>query len=627
MTTDRVALATLIAAGALFAGVLARVAQLQHAPGDELRAHLSDRARDASVAAPRGAVYDRRDRLLASSDTRRRLFLDPLRFPRDDARAVRAVAAAAGLDASLIEETVSAAHAENDRREGTDKLLIRYRAIGGLLPDHAADAVAELPVPGVHLERRPVRESGAPESLAPVIGKVAFDHSGLLGLERALETDLAPRAGRASVIRDADGDPLWIEGDRLTPAARGRDVTLSVDARLQRLAERALAEGLEAADAAAGRLIAIDPRTGEILAMLDRYRETEAVPFDPELVPEDADDDWPRFDVVPPDPVREKEPALARVRCAQDAYEPGSTFKPIIWSAVLERRAATLDETLDTHGGAWRTDYGRLLRDVVERDSQTVFDVLVNSSNIGMAKLAARLEDQHLQSAIRKFGFGAPTGLRLPREESGIVTPPERWNKYTSTSVAFGYEIAVTPAQMVRAFAAFARVGDRAGTLPRLTLLMQKNRPEPILHRVIPAPVAAAAREAMREVARLMVERNRRVGRLTEGVPAYELFGKSGTALLTRPDGRGYFTEQYVSSFVAAAPAQSPRVAVLVVIDDPGPNRVANRSHYGSAVAGPVAARFLHDALEYLAVPHDRPNRNTINAPDDEQNGRREFAE
>lgn len=423
MTTDRVALATLIAAGALFAGVLARVAQLQHAPGDELRAHLSDRARDASVAAPRGAVYDRRDRLLASSDTRRRLFLDPLRFPRDDARAVRAVAAAAGLDASLIEETVSAAHAENDRREGTDKLLIRYRAIGGLLPDHAADAVAELPVPGVHLERRPVRESGAPESLAPVIGKVAFDHSGLLGLERALETDLAPRAGRASVIRDADGDPLWIEGDRLTPAARGRDVTLSVDARLQRLAERALAEGLEAADAAAGRLIAIDPRTGEILAMLDRYRETEAVPFDPELVPEDADDDWPRFDVVPPDPVREKEPALARVRCAQDAYEPGSTFKPIIWSAVLERRAATLDETLDTHGGAWRTDYGRLLRDVVERDSQTVFDVLVNSSNIGMAKLAARLEDQHLQSAIRKFGFGAPTGLRLPREESGIVTP------------------------------------------------------------------------------------------------------------------------------------------------------------------------------------------------------------
>jgi len=627
MTTDRVAIVTLVAAGALFAGVLARVAQLQHAPGDELRAHLSDRAREASVAAARGAVYDRRGRLLASSDTRRRLFIDPLRFPRDDAPAVRAVAGASGLAPSLIEETISAAHDENDRRDGTDQPLIRYRAIGGLLPEHAADAVAELTVPGVHLERRPVRENDAPTSLAPVIGKVAFDHSGLLGLERALEADLAPRAGRASVIRDADGDPLWIEGDRLTPPARGHDAALSVDAQIQRLAERALAEGLDAADAAAGRLIAIDPRTGEILAMLDRYRPVESVPFDPELIPEDEDDDWPRFDVVAPDPLREKEPALARVRCAQDAYEPGSTFKPIIWSAVLERGAAALDETLDTHGGAWRTDYGRLLRDVVERDQQTVFDVLVNSSNIGMAKLAARLEPEHLQRAVRKFGFGAPTGLRLPREESGIVTPPERWDKYTSTSVAFGYEIAVTPAQMIRAFAAFARTGDRAGTLPRLTLLAQKNAPEPILHRVIPAPVAAAAREAMREVARIMVERNRRAGRLPEGVPAYELFGKSGTALLTRPDGRGYFTEQYISSFVAAAPARDPRVAVLVVIDDPGPSRIANRSHYGSAVAGPVAARFLHDALEYLAVPHDRPADAPVNAPDDEQNRPREFAE
>jgi len=639
MTTDRVALAALIASGALFAGVLARVAQLQHAPGPELRAHISDRARDANVAAPRGAVHDRRGRLLASSDSRRRLFLDPLRFPEGDDRAVSAVANASGIDREVIKASIVDAQAENDRRKGTTTPLIRYRAFGALLPDYAADAVAELPIPGVHLERRPVRESDAPASLAPIIGKVAFDHSGLLGLERALDTDLAPRAGKASVIRDADGDPLWIEGDRLTPPARGRDITLSIDAQLQRLADEALAQGLDDADAAAGRLIAIDPHTGEILAMLDRYREVESVPFNPELVPEDEDADWPRFDVVLPDPLRKTEPALARVRCAQDAYEPGSTFKPIIWSAVLERGKATLDESINTHGGAWRTDYGRRIEDVVERDRQTVFDVLVNSSNIGMAQLAARLDDAHLQQAIRKFGFGAPTGLRLPREESGIVTPPERWNKYTTTSVAFGYEIAVTPAQMIRAFSAFAReraadahsVEDLAGTLPRLTLLAQSQAGAPIIHRVIPAPVARAAREAMRDVARIMVARNQRNARLPKGVPAYDLFGKSGTALLPRPDGRGYFTEQYVSSFVAAAPAHSPRIAVLVVIDDPGPARIANRSHYGSAVAGPVAASFLHHALEYLAVPHDHETPDApnppVNAPDDEQTAPQDFAE
>ena len=613
MNPERAGVAALAATAILFTAVLARVAQLQQAPPAALQGFVTDRSRDVGIETTRGAIYDRRGRLLAASHSGQRLFLDPLRFPDDAEPAIRAVAQASGYDADTIRDRLLPRVEDNLARRRDGRQLIRFVPIGGILPaDRAAD-IEELTIPGVHLERRAVRESVVSESLAPVVGKVGFEHTGLLGLEHAFDDALAPAAGRASIVRDAQGAPLWVEGGAITAPSRGADLRLSIDSEIQSIAERALREGLEAADARAGRLLMADPATGEILAMLDLYRAIETLPFDPEALPED-DEDWPRYDVIPPDPKRETDPALARLRCVEDAYEPGSTFKPYIWSAVLERGLATIHENLDTHGGMWRTSYGRLVEDVVLRDKQTVFEVLVNSSNIGMTKLAERLTTAQLQDVIRKFGFGAVTGLPLPGEAPGLVTPPQRWNKYTTTSVAFGYEIAVTPVQMVRAFSAFARNGDHAGTLPRPTLLTGV-RAAPMLHRVIPARVALDARLAMREVARVMVERNQQHGRLPEGVPAYDLFGKSGTAKIARPDGRGYFQKQYVSSFVAGAPALEPRVCVLVVIDDPGPERISDRSHYGSAVAGPVAARVLHETLEYLGVPHDSENEPPADAP------------
>lgn len=603
MKCERVAVIALVCIGLLFAGVLARVAQLQHAPAKALESFITDRARDVRVPSPRGAIYDRRGRLLASTTPGHRLFLDPLRFPARTPNVFERVASASGYPEEIIRERVLPRIKENDTRRRDGRALIRYVAVGGILPTDRAQSVRELDIPGVHLERRPVREAVVTPTLAPLIGKVGFEHNGLLGLEHAYESALAPRAGSASIVRDAEGAPLWVEGDAINAPRRGADLRLSIDSELQRLAEIVLRKGLDAADARAGRLIMIDPATGEILVMLDQYRDVENIPFDPENVPE-PDAQWPRYDVIPPDPRREIEPALARLRCVEDAYEPGSTFKPFIWSGVLERGKATIDETINTHHGRWRTSYGRPVADVVEREEQTVFEALVNSSNIALTKLAERLTPAQLQDIIRKFGFGARTALPLPGEAPGLVTPPDRWNKYTSTSVAFGYEVAVTPVQMIRAFSAFARDGDLAGTLPRLSLRHRDPSAE-MLHRVIPASVAIDARRAMREVARVMVERNQGHGRLPEGVPAYSLFGKSGTAKIARPDGRGYFQKQYVSSFVAAAPYDAPRLAVLVVIDDPGPERIAQRSHYGSGVAGPVAARLLHEALEYLGVPHD----------------------
>jgi cell division protein FtsI (penicillin-binding protein 3) len=310
-----------------------------------------------------------------------------------------------------------------------------------------------------------------------------------------------------------------------------------------------------------------------------------------------------RFRVLRPDPGREIHPALGRNRCVEDVYEPGSTFKPFMWSAVTEAGLARPDEIIDTEGGMWRTPYGRLIEDVIDRDRQTWREVLLNSSNIGMVKVTDRMTDRQMQLAIRKFGFGARTNVGLPGEAVGLVTDEANWTKYTRTSVAFGYEVAVTPVQMVRAFSAFARADRLAGALPRLRLVAATEREigaDPIV-RVIPDWVAHLARESMRGVAENMDNRLLREG-ILETEPQYSMFGKSGTAEIANPYDRGYFDDQHVSSFIAGAPAEDPRIVVLVVIDDPSPDLVRQRRHFGSWTAGPVVRRITERTLAYMGV-------------------------
>jgi len=219
---------------------------------------------------------------------------------------------------------------------------------------------------------------------------------------------------------------------------------------------------------------------------------------------------------------------------------------------------------------------------------------------------------------VLKFGFGRPTGLPLPGESAGLVTSARDWTKYTQTSVAMGYEVAVTPVQMARAMSALARTGAAAGTLPRLRMeaVAQEGRRGVYddedsaidasggivpVHRVLPAWVANLTRDAMKGVGEAVAKRLVREKAL-EHAPAHPVFAKSGTSKIAIPGGRGYFERQYVSSFVAGAPADEPRIVVLVTIDDPGPQWIARRQHFGSWVAGPVVFHITDRALEYLGV-------------------------
>ncbi|GIK20147.1 MAG: hypothetical protein AMXMBFR77_04440 [Phycisphaerales bacterium] len=674
---DRVAVVVIGFVVLALAVMLCRVAQLQLRPGQDLAMYVSERLATRPVVGYRGELLDRRGRLLSTTRIGYRVFVDPTRFasPPDEAivalaeatgmpaeevgrRIVRAMAInrerAAALEAArgpeaerkgrvrgvlsvvfgvggagegetMSEKAPSQAGEEEEQGEAP-KPLVRYVPIGGVLSDAQLDEIRRLGLAGVHVERRPVREYAGGEIAASIVGKVGFEHTGLLGAELTMEKELAARDGQARYARDAWGRPLWIERGQWSPAEHGRDRRLSIDVELQRIATEELERGVLDADAAGGRLVLADPATGEILAMVDLIREmpglaefpwwpakTEpGVPTPPRYDPSAG----VRYRTIPADPGREVHPALGRNRCVEDIYEPGSTFKAFVWAVVSEAGAAKYDEVIDTEGGQWRTSYGRPIADVTRRASMTWEDVLMNSSNIGMVKVTERVGHRQLRDGLTRFGFGRATGIGLPGEAAGIITSERQWTKYTHTSVAFGHEVAVTPVQMVRAFSVFARTGELAATLPQVRL----TAPEPgdpavaLRQRVLSPEVAAHTRMVLRRMAE-KVEQNMAKADPSESEWRYPMWGKSGTAeipLGKAPEGKrrppgstGYYDNQYNSSFVAGAPYERPRLVALVVIDDPGPETIRKRQHYGSWVAGPVARRVLERSLIYLGEPRE----------------------
>jgi cell division protein FtsI (penicillin-binding protein 3) len=397
---------------------------------------------------------------------------------------------------------------------------------------------------------------------------------------------------------------------------------LALDLELQRIVLEELDRGVTEADAAGGRAVLMDPNTGEVLAMADVVRElTDVVDYDWQtVIPKDNQGHGVRYRTIRPDPSRDVHPALGRNRCIEDVYEPGSTFKAFMWSTVVARGLVKPTDKFDTYGGTYRTPYGRTVTDVLRRGTQTWQEVLINSSNIGMTQGVAQLSFQEAHDAVKRFGFGVRPGTGLPGETPGLVTPLSRWSNYTQTSIASGYEVAVTPVQIARAFSSISRSGAANGTLPKVRMDAVSASEAPAVinaaDRVLPAHVADLTRETLRGVT-ASLDRRLAQKETPEAGWQYELFGKSGTAEIPlgqppegmrRPKGSdGYFSGQYNSSFVAGGPMDDPRLVLIVVIDDPGPALVRAKQHRGAAVAGPVVRRTMERALRYLGVPPSPP--------------------
>ena len=549
----------------LLIGLFGRVYQLQALPGEQVASRVNTQTSAREIAGRRGAIYDRRGRLLAGTRVAQRMFADSGLIEDPDTFPMM-VSYSFGYNRRDIEGLI-------ESRPGS-----RYIVLDERLRDERLQAYQEFDIPGLATEPVLVRDYPFGSLAGQVLGFVGTEGDGLSGAEMAYDQTLAASQGRMQYLRDASLNPLFFERANYLPQQHGQTVRLSIDVTLQAIAEAHLARTVEhymlhddeGNPLTTGQVVLMDPHTGEILAMAN----------------------YPAFE---PARFREMDPEFARNRCVTDFFEPGSIFKPFIWAGLTQLGASTPDEVIDCEMGAWITDFGRRLRDSHGYGELSWAEVLVKSSNIGMGKIAMRLTLDDLHRIVTAFGFGRTTGSRLPGEVPGMLNPRERWNEYSQTSIPMGQEIGTTPLQLVRAFSVFANDGMLITPTLRAvnhnTLEAGRMR-----QRVLDPQVAQLTRDVMRQV----VEEG--TGRRVN-TPQYALFGKTGTAQLPDAVNGGYHQDRYVASFVAGAPYESPRLVIGVFVHDP--NKAVG--HYGGIVAAPCAQRILEESLLYLGVPPAEP--------------------
>jgi cell division protein FtsI/penicillin-binding protein 2 len=398
-----------------------------------------------------------------------------------------------------------------------------------------------------------------------VIGYAGTDNRGLAGLELQYDDALTGESGQETVIRDPAGRLLDVVETR--PARQGHDLYLTLDHHLQAQVEQVLRETRAAWAAKSATAIVLDPRTGGILAMAVE----------------------PGFDA---NSFGEQSADMTRNRAVTDTYEPGSTFKVVTVAGALEEGLVGPETTFTLPPSIRVSD--RVIHEAEERGTErmTVRQILARSSNVGAITLALELQPERLSKWIDRFGFGHPTGIDFPGESEGIVLPPEDWTGSTIGNVPLGQGIAVTPIQMAAAYGAIANRG--VWIQPHLVDRVGGREPQrPERRRIISRDTSALLTSMMQEVVS--------AGSGVEAqVAGYTVAGKTGTA--AKPDESGGYSEsRYVASFVGFAPARSPRLVVLVAIDEP------HGAIYGGVVAAPAFARIAAFALQYLDVRPDAP--------------------
>jgi cell division protein FtsI/penicillin-binding protein 2 len=409
-----------------------------------------------------------------------------------------------------------------------------------------------------------------------VIGFVAADGHGVSGIEHQCESWLRGENGVKTIIRDAGRKAFWLADGGYRPARDGLHVVLTIDSEIQANVERELEACVEKFQAASAVGIVMHPATGAILAMAN----------------------VPGFD---PNSYQDATASRYRNRALTDPYEPGSTYKPFIAAGALAEGCVRLGEGFFCENGTW-VDGARTLHDHHPYGHLSFEEVLIKSSNIGMAKIGKRMGNDRLHKYVKAFGFGEKTGIDLAGEDPGIVQPFARWNTFTTTSVPMGQEIGVTPLQLARAFCVFANGGAlvqpyvlRALLGPDGRLITDFSNP-PNRGRVLPEAVVKTFKEKI--LTQIVEAGTGRPARLA----GYTVFGKTGTAQIARPGGGGYEKDAYVGSFVGAAPGNDPRLVVLVAVTRPK----KSLGYYGGTVAAPVARNILAHALAYLQIPPER---------------------
>ncbi|MGF1633294.1 MAG: peptidoglycan D,D-transpeptidase FtsI family protein [Phycisphaerae bacterium] len=553
------------------AALAGRVLWLQTAGRDEILAY-ADRQQHSRVSlqARRGSIFDRNGLLLAGTVQRRDVFVDPA-FLFGQYRARGQSLLQLDADVERLAETLDLDPGQL-MQDLSDRIHGRYLVIARDVSDEAVAAVTDLNLPGVGTAVATSRYYPMGALAAHVLGGTGANGQGLEGLELALNETLSGTDGSKRVRRDGRRRPIGVAADDYLPPEHGRHVVLTLDANIQLFAEDELAKACIEFEAESGQAVVLDPKTGDVLALAN----------------------WPRFN---PQNLADSQPDWRRNRALTDPYEPGSTLKPMIVAAALDRNLTHLAEVFETHGPVWRTAYGRRITDVHPYPKLNTWDVLVKSSNIGMSMLGNRMGNARLREALWDFGMGRPGGIELPGEAGGLLNPLHRWTKYSTESICQGYEMLATPLQMARATAAIANNGRLvephvvSGVLyPDGTI--QSSRPEG-RQLMGQAVRPQTARDVLRVLADVPVRGTGRNAKLAH----WTLFGKTGTA--HKAVNGAYDEINYTASFVGGAPYENPRLVIAFIVHKP--NKA--KSHFGGIVAAPAAARILERSLAYLNVP------------------------
>lgn len=510
----------------------------------------------------RGNIYDVRGRVLASSVASWSVWADPSAV-QDKGATARALASVLGLSARDL--------AEKLRKDCLFVWVKRH------LSQTETEAVRRLNLTGVELmkESRRVYPQGALG--AEVIGFVDIDNRGIAGVEMKYNDALSGQDGFEVLRRDARRQKLSYYMQKRRAPVDGYHLLLTIDSYVQGVVEQELIATLDRHKARAVMAVVLDVNTGDVLAL-------SAVPtFDPGApgaAPESA----------------------RRDRVIADCYEYGSVFKPLTVAGVLSAGLAQPTTAVDCENGAWKYK-SRVVHDVHEYGTLSVQDVIAKSSNVGAAKLFLKLTPQQAFDWMRGYGLGERTGIDLPGEETGIVPAARQWRDHTVISVAFGQEVATTPIFIARAFAAIGNGGlllrprvVRAVASPDGSCLHLCRRSPEVIRRVMTEDVAAKMRAMMVE----SVETGTCTKLKTSEFP---IAAKTGTAQIANRNGRGYAAGKYLSSLVAIAPADRPRIVVLVSVLEP-----SRGGYYGATVAGPACKTILSKTLLYLnSAPPEEP--------------------
>ena len=504
-----------------------------------------------TIAPRRGAIYDARMRELAVNRKVKSLYGVPGEI-KDPESVAKAISSIVGVSRRDLAGKLS--------REKQFVWLARK------LEDGVAARIEKLglrPRIGFVPETKRSYPKGA--LAAHVIGFANIDNEGAEGLERTYDSILRGHGDSKLDGRDAHGRPLS-DGDEHN--VNGGSLVLTLDEDLQFIVEKELADAVRKWKARAAVSIVMEPATGRILAMA----------VNPTYSPESP-----------------QKPARWRNRAITDVYEPGSTFKSMVAVAALDQSVVRPKDRFDCSQGYIEVG-GRRIRDSRRHETLTFAEVLQKSSNVGIVKVAQLVGNERLFTYISRFGFGEKTGVDLDGEVAGILHSPDEWSGSSIGAHAVGYEVAVTPLQMLNAYCAIAN----GGILMRPHIVSEiMNAEGKVVRSIAPRPIRRVMSRATSETLTRILETVVQEGgtAITASVLGNPVAGKTGTARKYDPETRRYSREKYMSSFVGFVPSDNPRLAIIVVVDEP------EEEIYGGTVAAPVFRAIAEHSLVYLNIP------------------------